>query len=215
MTLSAFDLLVDDGAGTPQTIVHLNNGASKYMLATALRDGDAGALIERSNPLSVSNPVLITASASFTRPADTTAYAFGDLVANNTTAGSVTPLTIPAITFANDAKGRVTGGKLYKSGTTPTNAIFRIHLFSASPTVNNGDNGAFSCADKDTYLGSLDASTSLVFTDGCFGYFIPNFGDYVAITPATGTDDIFALIEARDAYTPASAEVFTVVLHGE
>jgi hypothetical protein len=29
------------------------------------------------------------ASASFTRPADTTAYASGDLVANSTTAGSV------------------------------------------------------------------------------------------------------------------------------
>ena len=32
-------------------------------------------------------------SASFTRPADTTQYAVGDLVANNTTPGSVTPLS--------------------------------------------------------------------------------------------------------------------------
>ena len=35
-------------------------------------------------------------TATLTRPADTTAYASGDLVANSTTAGSVTPLTFNA-----------------------------------------------------------------------------------------------------------------------
>jgi hypothetical protein len=42
-----------------------------------------------------------TVSATFTRPSDTTAYASGDLVANSTTAGSVTPLTL---TLANPAQ---------------------------------------------------------------------------------------------------------------
>src|SRR5688572_29350805 len=36
---------------------------------------------------------LVAASATFNRPADTTAYSIGDLVANNTAAGSVTPLS--------------------------------------------------------------------------------------------------------------------------
>jgi len=35
----------------------------------------------------------MTSSASFTRPANTTAYADGDLVANSATAASVVPLT--------------------------------------------------------------------------------------------------------------------------
>lgn len=34
--------------------------------------------------------LITTLSGSFTRPSDTTAYASGDLVANSTTAGSVT-----------------------------------------------------------------------------------------------------------------------------
>src|SRR4051812_8128931 len=41
-----------------------------------------------------------TPSASFTRPADVTPYASGDLVADNTTAGSVTPLSWTAARVA-------------------------------------------------------------------------------------------------------------------
>ena len=70
-------------------------------------------------------------SASFTRPNDTTAYASGDLVANSTTAGSVVPLQIDLGNVAAVGHGitRITRARLTKSGTSPTNANFRIHLY--------------------------------------------------------------------------------------
>src|ERR1043166_3581382 len=85
-------------------------------------------------------------SASFTRPNDTTAYASGDLVATSTTAGSVVPLQIDLGNVAAVGHGitRIPRARLTKSGTSPTNANFRIHLYEAAPTPQNGDNGAWS-----------------------------------------------------------------------
>jgi hypothetical protein len=154
----------------------------------------------------VANP-----SASFTRPADTTAYASGDLVANSTTAGSV---VAPALTVARVAAGSamIRRLKLHKSGTSVTSAVFRVHLFRAPPeTVTNGDNGAFSVSGVADYLGAWDVTIDRAFTDGAAGFGTPIRGSDQTVKMASGTD-IFALIEARAAYTPISAEVFTVSL---
>jgi hypothetical protein len=154
----------------------------------------------------VANP-----SASFTRPADTTAYAVGDLVANSTTADSV---VAPALTVARVAAGSamIRRLKLHKSGTSVTNASFRVHLFRSPPeTVTNGDNGAFSVSGAGDYLGAWDVTIDRAFTDGAAGFGTPVKGNDQSIKLASGTD-IRALIEARAAYTPASEEVFTVSL---
>src|SRR6185437_974597 len=84
----------------------------------------------------------VNLSANFTRPADTTAYATGDLVANSTTAGSVTPLSFTAPRYATGS-GQVRRARLKKSTNTTTNATFRLHLYATSPTPTNGDNGAW------------------------------------------------------------------------
>ncbi|NBO19659.1 MAG: hypothetical protein EBV03_10650, partial [Proteobacteria bacterium] len=139
------------------------------------------------------------------------AYAFGDLVANSTTAGSVTPFTIAAAR-ANDVAGQVIRGVLMKSGSTTTNAIFRVHLFNASPAVANGDNGAFQSTLRAVWLGAMDVTTGQVFSDGCAGVLVPTLGSSIPFTPASGTQNIFALIEARAAYTPGNAEVFSLEL---
>lgn len=150
----------------------------------------------------------VVADATFTRPADTTAYASGDLVANSTTAGSVVPMTL---TVARVAAGGfiIRRLRLRKSGTSLTNASFRVHLFTAAPgTITNGDNGAFSVSGVADYIGSVDITMTRAFTDGAFGdggIAMPEFN----VKLASGTT-IRALIEARAAYTPASGETFTV-----
>lgn len=148
-------------------------------------------------------------SANFSRPADTTAYASGDLVANNTTAGSVTPL---AFTAARVAAGSflVHRVKLAKSGTSITNTLFRLHLFTASPTVANGDNGAISMTGVASYLGYVDVAIDQAFTDGAAGFSSIGMNDMVVKLGAGQT--IYGLLEARAAYTPASGETFTVTL---
>ena len=150
-------------------------------------------------------------TATFTRPADTTAYASGDLVANSTTAGSVAAmsLTVTRVAAGSCILRKI---KLHKSGTSTTNASFRVHLFRAAPsTVTNGDNGVFSVSGVADYLGAMDITMSRAFTDGAVGFGVPLVGSELSVKLASGTT-IAALIEARGAYTPASAEVFTVTL---
>jgi hypothetical protein len=148
-------------------------------------------------------------SANFTRPTDTTPYASGDLVANNVTAGSVTPLSWTVARVAAGS-GMVRRARVKKSGTTVTNAQFRLHLYAASPTVTNGDNGVW-LSTQSSYLGSFDVTVDKVFSDAAEGNGAPLIGSEVNFALASG-QTIYGLLEARAAYTPANAEVFTVEL---
>lgn len=151
-------------------------------------------------------------SANFTRPADTTAYASGDLVANSTTAGSVVPLSFAAAARAAGKGGKIVGARLAKSNASLTNASFRLHLFTAAPTtITNGDNGALSTSGVADYIGALDVVVDRAFTDGAFGRSgAPLSGNFLEYVGATTT--LYGLLEARGAYTPASGEVFTVTI---
>lgn len=165
----------------------------------------------RSAPFPVEAGITVRVSDSFTRPADTTAYAIGDLVANSTTAGSVTKLTFANVVRQQGGGGMLRRARLRKSGVATSNAVFRLHLWSASPaTVTNGDNGAFSISGSADYLGAIDITIDQAFTDGAVGYGIPRVGGEINLDiPSTGTT-IYGLLEARAAYTPTSAEVFAV-----
>lgn len=142
---------------------------------------------------------------TFTRPADITAYADGDLVANSTTAGSVIPL---AFVIPWKRSCIVRGFTLQKSdGTNVANADFVLHLFRSSPIVANGDNGALSTnvADK---IGSIDGGLMVAYTDD--GYATTFGGNFYVDAGPNRT--IYGLLEADGAYTPVSAETFTATL---
>jgi hypothetical protein len=145
-------------------------------------------------------------SASFTRPADTTAYASGDLVANSTTVGSVVPLTFSRCTRGGGNSGQVRRVRISKTGTSITNTTVRVHLFSVLPTVStNGDNGAITIATGAAgYLGQVDVVINQAFTDGAAGQLTTEI-NHNSVT-------LYGLLEARGAWTPASAEVITVSL---
>lgn len=144
------------------------------------------------------------AYVSFNRPADTTAYASGDLVANSTTAGSVLPLTLEVARAAggNQLVRRV---RMRKSGTGITNAAFRVHFYAALPTVTNGDNGVWLSAGSANYLGFADVTIDKAFSDGAVGVAAP-----AADVLFNGGTGLFALVEARGAYTPVSGETIAV-----
>lgn len=167
--------------------------------------------VSTSNPLPVMG-VVSNPSGNFTRPNDTTAYASGDLVANSTTAGSVSPvsLTVARIAAGSFMLRRL---KLHKSGTSTTNASFRVHLYRGTATITcaNGDNGAFSTDQVANYLGAFDVTIDRAFTDGAAGMGLPVVGNDINIKLTTSTT-IQALIEARAAYTPSAQEVFTITL---
>jgi hypothetical protein len=166
-----------------------------------------------------SNNALIERVASFIRPADTTTYASGDLVANNTTAGSVVPLTFTTVTRSAGDSVRIERARINTSNALLTNASFRLHLFETTPVPTVGDNGVFNNAGVlattgiDGYLGNFSITLSNSGTTGSSGRGVPDVGSAIIATPATGTS-IFGLLEVTAAYVPVSAATFTVSLEG-
>jgi len=182
--------------------------------AVLLRD-DSGNVVGNAlgYPLYCTVAPIATPTANFMRPADTTAYTAADLVANNTTAGSVTPLSWSTAGRISTLGGSIQRARLKKSNTTVTNAAFRLHLYTASPTCTNGDNGAW-LTTQSGYLGSIDLDMSgangRVFSDAAEVIAAPTHGTEINFVPTATT--IYGLLAATAAYTPASAEVFTVEL---
>lgn len=158
---------------------------------------------------------LANPSANFTRPNDTTAYASGDLVANNTVANSVTPLSWTAARIAAGSF-MVRRARFKSSSTSLTNASYRLHLYTSSPTqtggagANTGDNAAWSTTHSG-YLGAIDATLDKAFTDGSSGNGVPNIGSEINVSLASG-QTIYGLVEARAARTPIAQEVITIEL---
>lgn len=153
-----------------------------------------------------------TKSVSFTRPANTTAYTADDLVANHGTAGSVVVPHVAAARFPG-GNGAIKGVQVTKSDPTLTNAAFRVHFFTAAPTVTNGDNGAFAPTNGHAkgYLGHVDVTLDEAIGDAGMGRAAADL-QFDTVAPNA---DLYMLLEAKGAYTPASAEVFTIELELE
>lgn len=148
-------------------------------------------------------------AASFTRPADTTPYAAGDLVANSVAAGSVAPMQFTVARVAAGS-GVIRRPRLRKSGTSIVNASFRLHLYATAPVAANGDNGVWLTSKAADYLGSFDLVVDRAFSDGAAS--APQTANNgIAFALASGSV-VFGLLEATAAYTPISAEAFTVTL---
>jgi hypothetical protein len=164
-------------------------------------------------------------TASFTRPANTTAYAAGQMVANSITPASVVPMAFQLDNCFPMAQFRLTRARLLKSGTVITNATFRLNLYQVLPVVQagSGDGSAYLTNGALNWLGNIDIS-SMVGSSGALSYFsdgsagsgsCPAGSEIMlrAIAANGGAPPaIYGLLTALGAYTPISAEVFTVTL---
>lgn len=153
--------------------------------------------------------IIEATSQTITRPNDSTAYTIGDLVANNVTAGSVTPFSL----YIPYGRGlELMRAALIKSTATVANSSFRLHLFRDSPTVTNGDNGALSALQAG-YFGSVDvtgATPTLTGSGRAVGSAATNF------VINTDLDQlVFVLVEALAAYAPGAQETFSLQLVGK
>jgi hypothetical protein len=150
-----------------------------------------------------------------TRPANTTAYAAGQLVCGATCA----PLQIVAgrRSDTSDGSGVIRKVALVKSGSGATNAQFTVYLYSAPPTFTGlADQSAYTgpyLADvtSGNYVGSATCMLPSSTTDGG-RYFVCQMDGWVLNYRTTGKI-LYAAIEATAAYTPASAESFYVVTY--
>lgn len=175
-------------------------------------------------------------AVSFTRPADTTAYASGDNIATTTTGSAVVPLRF-LVAGDKGGSGLILGARMAKSQANVTNASFRLRLFSSAPFAAGSypaDNAAIvaTYAALQFQIGYFDFTTwnaesaaawsnalpntrtSLSFNLG--GAMPSNADSQIIVNTNRAVFDsqcIFGLLEARAAYAPASnSEQFTINL---
>jgi hypothetical protein len=154
--------------------------------------------------------VTVNPTSVLTRPANTTAYAVDDLVANNVTAGSV---TVPSFTATPTAlgSGHLRRARLITNKTSGMDASqFLIEFWQAAPTVTNGDNGAYAIATgAANWLGQIPVTLTQV-ADGAYGAGAPMIGNAIDFRLASSTL-IYWTLRAVTAFTPASAQTFTLI----
>jgi hypothetical protein len=200
---------IDADIGAPADVAWPGTGDGTVIaILKAAALAGAAATPAGENFIGATGRRVVAVEATFIRPANTTAYASGDLVANSTTAGSVTALSL-ALARVTAGSFSITRVRLRKSGTILTNAAFRVHFYTAAPTATNGDNGVWLTTGATGYRGSIDVTMDRAFSDGAAGLAAPT--TELDIRLASGTD-IFALLEARAAYTPVSGETFGLMV---
>lgn len=167
------------------------------------------------SPLSASNGMPVAAasggtSVTLTRTADTNAYTANDVM------GAATGSTA-ALSFA---VGRPGGGEFmitsldyegYASALISGEANYRLHLYNVTPPSAYGDNAAFDLpsGDRASYLGYIDIPTP---TDLGSTLYAQVDGINKQVTLAS--DTIYAYLVTIGAFTPASASVRKITLHG-
>jgi len=199
----------DDGAGVLTPISRKDATQHAEVLAAV-----AAAIAAGENHVGEVGGNTAIATATFNRPANTTAYTSGDLVANHATGASVAPMSL-TVARKNGGTGRVLRAWLSKSTALLTNATFRVHLFKTAPVTTPGDNAAFAAAVSGiaaNYLGYIDIVLDIAFTDGAKGFGSLDLGPCISFAAGEGVMTIAALIEARAAYAPGNAETFTLGL---
>lgn len=185
---------------------------------TTLMQGNAGTGVDdtrklvrvRSDGSLLVSPSSKVAAASFTRLANTTQYADGDAVSNHAT----TPTAIALACGRLAGLGGVITHAMLLSSVAGTAVAFDLYLFSAALAAGSfGDNVAAAITDAEllTLQMVIPFASADSVTAGA-NRVLGRADVRRAFQCAAADTNLYALIVARGAYTPASGEVLTVVL---
>jgi len=148
--------------------------------------------------------------AAFNRPTDTTPYAAGDAVSNSTSAPTI--LTLADVARVNGGTGIITDLRLSTNNPATTNASFKVILFNDVIAAVN-DNAAYPqlWANDAKRIASFDLTlqTGGAGSDAASAT-LEQIGRTFKCAPATR--NLYAVIVANAAYTPASGQTFAVTL---
>ena len=137
--------------------------------------------------------------AEFTRPADTNAYAIGDVISNDTSAGVAMPLS--------SGGGSMVRVSILKS-TNAVNLTQSLALFRTDPgTVNDNAAFALTYANRATWIATLAMATPVVVGS-------VSHAELVLSQPLplpAGT--LYGVLIATAAVAAGNAEQFSVRLH--
>jgi hypothetical protein len=200
-----------DGSGVTQpvsaTSLPLPTGAATEAKQPALQSG-AVPVGDNGASLTVDGKAY-RAAVTITRPSNTTAYAAGDVVG---VADSGTPANAGSAIITLSNIGPAGGYVLIQSvrlmigNSTPPASAFRLHLYTESPTAIL-DNAAFNLAAGDVgkYVDYIDLPAPQDFGDIAFAR--DNYSG-LEVKLAAASTTLYAILEARSAYTPASGTLY-------
>jgi hypothetical protein len=217
-----------DGTGTAITGREWDEsgaGSGPFSPMPVLQDGAGNSLASGNGVLihgekGLANRVFAAAFSTLTRPANTTAYAAGDSISDNATAGSVTALSA-TVSDVNDDPIFINEILIKSTDTGLAGKKFRAYLFNSDPTassgVGGGDNAAYSQKIAG-YIGSFMGWMETGFSDGAVGRLVPTFnetnntqaGGFVVAKPTSGAKTLYIQFQAVEAFTP-SANSTTII----
>ena len=156
---------------------------------------------------------LTRVDVEFTRPANTTAYTAGDVVSNDAT--TTTPMAFANLARVNAGSGYIVAARLVTDKKSITPKI-RVHLFNAADPTLSGDNVAHQekYADIGKRIASFDLAAMTTATDTSNSDTSRASDDTLRVpfACAAASRTVYAVLEALDAFTPASGQKFTLTL---
>lgn len=153
----------------------------------------------------------IVASAEFSRPADTTAYAVNDVVSDSTSAPTIMQFTLAR---ANGGAGYISKARIETNDTADV-ARYRLHLFHTAPTMIN-DNSPMTVlwANRDKRVGAVDFDP--LVTGGSGSDAARQINTYPLFFKCAVADaKLYGILEILTARTPASGKTYFIELSAD
>lgn len=152
----------------------------------------------------------VSVQTDITRPADTAVYAANDALSNSTTVPTAGGFTFTGAARKSGGSVLITDMIVTSSNDPATPLQGEVFIFNTAVTAIN-DNAAFVVSDAE--IKTLVARIPFALED------VGNNDMYHAqnlniVATASGSADLRFLVRVKNAYTPASAEVITVILKG-
>lgn len=150
----------------------------------------------------------VTVQTDVTRPADTTAYAINDAISNSTTSPTTGGFTLSGIARRSGGSVLITDVIVTSSADPATPLQGEVFLFNQAVT-NINDNAAFAVSDAEinTCVGRVGFALEDVGNNDF--YHAQNLNILVT---CVGSADLRFLLRAKNAYAPASGEVFRITV---
>ena len=153
-----------------------------------------------------------TVQSTFNRPNDNIQYTLGDVVSNSTTTPPVNVISGAALVAGRG--GIIQNMVLAKTGTNVTNAAFNVHFYTYSgATIPGYDNfpmtGLYANSPYSLGYVSFPTMTAAVGA-GSIGRAFYQQAAFEYTT--TDTPNLYWILEANGAYTPAAGEGFSLLV---
>lgn len=196
--------------GLFKRLLDIGNGEHAEVVAALQvgRDGLTAASDSNPVPAVVFDKVINAAAAQLVRPGNTTAYAAGDHIANNATAGSVTALVV-TVADINDAPVMIEEILLETNDTGLAAGVpVEVLVFNSDPTassgVGNGDNLAYS-QKMAGYVGCFQGVFK-AFSNGGKAVCVPADGQALPIfNVESGGKRLWWQLKALGGFTPSGS----------